>query len=106
MHKCVQVKCYYDELTRRQHRDAAVSLRRENVDQRVAVLVERDAGTRFQQLTVNCRQNTHVIVGTWFNMIWRRSNSQKISFNVNKSYTIWQFRIVIIIITTIENAND
>lgn len=50
------------ELTGGQHGDAAVGLRRQNIHKSIAVFVKRDAGAWFQQLAVDCRQNTHVIV--------------------------------------------
>jgi hypothetical protein len=48
-----------------QHGDAAVSLRRENVHQSIAVLVKGNTGTRLQQLSINSRQNAYIVVGLW-----------------------------------------
>lgn len=48
-----------------QHHDAAVCLRREDVHQRVAVLVQRHRGVGLQQLSVDGAQDADVVVGAW-----------------------------------------
>lgn len=55
------------ENTWSEHHDAAVSLWRKNVHQSIAVLVQRNRGIGLQQLSVNCAQNTNIVIGAWRN---------------------------------------
>lgn len=45
-------------------RNARISLRRENINESIRVTVERDGGRRFEKLSIDCAENSDIVIGS------------------------------------------